>query len=42
MKTKQNVDYEWIYLMAKAKEKGYSADEVRAYLDKNKLKECVK
>ncbi len=42
MKSILNVDYEWIYLMAKAKENGYTVEEVRAFLEKHQIKECAK
>ncbi|SHN08197.1 DNA-binding anti-repressor SinI [Gracilibacillus kekensis] len=42
MKEKLNVDYDWIYLMAKAKEEGFTIEEIRTFLDKNRLKEYVK
>ncbi|MGP4041696.1 anti-repressor SinI family protein [Gracilibacillus sp. D59] len=41
MPTKINVDYEWIYLMAKAKESGYTIEEVREFLKKNECKSNV-
>ncbi|WP_148294982.1 DNA-binding anti-repressor SinI [Gracilibacillus boraciitolerans] len=42
MQSKLNVDYDWIYLMAKAKEEGFTVEEIRAFLDKFILKETLK
>ncbi|WP_018931418.1 anti-repressor SinI family protein [Gracilibacillus lacisalsi] len=41
MPTKVNVDYEWIYLIAKAKAEGYTVEEVREFLKQNNCKSNV-
>ncbi|QGH35189.1 DNA-binding anti-repressor SinI [Gracilibacillus salitolerans] len=41
MATKINVDYEWIYLIAKAKENGYTLEEVREFLKKSTCRSTV-
>ncbi|MGN8645666.1 anti-repressor SinI family protein [Gracilibacillus sp. HCP3S3_G5_1] len=41
MAIKVKVDYEWLYLIAKAKEKGYTLVEVREFLNKSKSKSNV-
>ncbi|UOQ86174.1 anti-repressor SinI family protein [Gracilibacillus salinarum] len=41
MESKVNVDYEWIYLMLKAKEIGCSKEEVKEFLTKKMAEKCV-
>lgn len=41
MATKVNVDNEWIYLIAQAKEKGYTIDEVKEFINKSISKSQV-
>lgn len=33
-----NMDYEWVYLLLKAKEQGYTITEIKAFIDREKKK----
>ncbi|UOQ47279.1 anti-repressor SinI family protein [Gracilibacillus caseinilyticus] len=41
MESKLNVDYEWIYLMLKAKEIGCTTEEIKEFLTKKMPEKCV-
>lgn len=32
------MDYEWVYLLLKAKEQGYTITEIKAFIDREKKK----
>lgn len=41
MATKMDVDYEWLYLMVKAKNEGLTVEEIKVFLEQNKKKACT-